>query len=48
LPAGSFDAISPIRFDIGMVWTVTVPGPVTAVLNRLSPPNRTFLTPLIY
>ncbi len=29
----------------GMVWSVTLPGPVTTVLNNPSPPKRTFLTP---
>ena len=33
--------------DIGMVCTVTTPGPVTTVLKRSSPPNSAFFTPLI-
>ena len=31
----------------GMVWSSTWPGPVMTVLNRPSPPNRTFFTPLM-
>ena len=30
---------------MAMVWSTILPGPVTTVLNRPSPPNSTFLTP---
>ena len=44
---GSLETISAIRFVMGIVCRVMMPGPVTTVLNRLSPPKRTFFTPLI-
>ena len=35
------------RLEIGIVWIQIRPGPVTFVLNKPSPPRRTFFAPLI-
>ena len=42
---GSTEAMAPAKPVSGMVWSTTWPGPVTTVLNRPSPPRRTFLKP---
>ena len=42
LKNGASAAATPLT---GMVWSRILPGPVTTVLNRPSPPKRTFLTP---
>ena len=42
LKNGASAAATPLT---GMVWSRILPGPVTTVLNRPSPPKRTFLAP---
>ena len=42
---GSTLAIAPAKLFMGIVCRTTLPGPVTTVLKRLSPPNSTFFTP---
>ena len=42
---GMTRAIAPAMLEMGMVWSQTLPGPVSSVLNRPSPPSSLFFMP---